>query len=559
MSFKKYLPILTLLLIVYVVYSMLTWSLSMGKDHSPGFVPFNENWMVSYGNTQTTHETLPLYISAPGTETVVFSKVLDETIKESDSIGFFTAFMSVRVYLDDTNIYRLEPPEGSGSRTPGKAWNFIPLNQAEAGNIIRIELENNYYSNILTIPDIFVGSSGDMTLSFIVDETPAMILTFIQLIVALACISYWILVQKESISVPFVRLLMFAAVTTFVWSFLETQIPVLLFGHPLILNQLSFLSLKLMQISVMMYFAELYKVEHLKFIRIFTVLLIIDFVVTLLLQAFGIADFMQTSYFGTIIAIAPSMYYLYITYRLIRTSRYQEAKIRKVIHVNAFLLVTAFVFIILNTIHSYAPNIIDGAFYSRIGFTIYLIGTAFLYMSDSLQLIQQGRNADDIRELAETDIMTKLRNRNAFMIDIKEIPTEAFPHYGIVMCDLNNLKEINDVYGHSMGDYYIQVGAETIRDAYTPYGTVYRIGGDEFCAIVRDLEVEEAEKIRMSIRDKKIQLGGDLAQLTFDMGIAVGYERFDSNRDTTLMDVTQRADATMYENKKTMKHRGSPM
>lgn len=55
----------------------------------------------------------------------------------------------------------------------------------------------------------------------------------------------------------------------------------------------------------------------------------------------------------------------------------------------------------------------------------------------------------------------------------------------IVMLDLNNLKKCNDRYGHEAGDTYLKKASEMITNAFSQENTVYRIGGDEFCVIMR--------------------------------------------------------------------------
>ena len=97
-----------------------------------------------------------------------------------------------------------------------------------------------------------------------------------------------------------------------------------------------------------------------------------------------------------------------------------------------------------------------------------------------------------------------------------------------------------------------------IDDTFGQYGTAYRIGGDEFSVIVTKLTNDVAEDIRTNIskRLEEESAQGPYADNTFNMGIAAGYTQFDKALDTTLNDTLKRADAIMYENKSTMKHRG---
>lgn len=559
MNQRRIVPILAAIILVHTIISLLTWSRPLHVTDFSAYRSFNAGWNIQVGNQVSYYVQLPTYVQNPNHEVISLYRTITDEVDETDSLGFFTAFMNVRVFHNDEIIFRFEPPPNSRSQTPAKAWNFVPMKDVTTGSVLRIEFECSYVSDTLVIPEIRVGSSGDMTISFIIDQIPAILLTFIQFIVVIAIIAYWILGhrERESETQSFVLILIFVGVPLVIWSAIETQIPTLVFGRPVLMNQISFLMLKLLQISILLYVTALYNQEKNKFLRFIIYALMVDLLVTLLLQVLGIADFMQTSYFGTLVAALPSFYFIYITFKLVRDTRYKEKKIRRVAQINAALWSITTIFIIINTIYDYSPNIIDGATYTRIGFTIYVLGTGLLYMSDSLKLIQQGRKAEDILESAETDVLTGLHNRNRFTADMQHIEKNSYPEYGIIMCDLNNLKEVNDKYGHSMGDAYIQTGAQVIRDAFAPYGNAYRIGGDEFTAIVRLLSEDKLDEIRNGIREQKIILGQKEGMISVEMGIAVGYRIFDARKDQNLFDTAQRADEDMYEHKKTMKHRGS--
>lgn len=76
------------------------------------------------------------------------------------------------------------------------------------------------------------------------------------------------------------------------------------------------------------------------------------------------------------------------------------------------------------------------------------------------------------------------------------------------MFDLNNLKYFNDTHGHATGDYYIIVCSEIIQDIFGMYGKVYRIGGDEFCAVTEGVTEEEFMELRRGMNDRIEALNG---------------------------------------------------
>jgi diguanylate cyclase (GGDEF)-like protein len=170
-----------------------------------------------------------------------------------------------------------------------------------------------------------------------------------------------------------------------------------------------------------------------------------------------------------------------------------------------------------------------------------------------VSLLKMGHKAEIIKEAAETDPLTKLLNRSSFERDIIKAHGHELNKMGVVMLDLNNLKHFNDVHGHSMGDYYIIISSEIICDAFYKYGTVYRIGGDEFCVIASNLDTDEFISVRTHIEDYMATLKMPSSDL--HMGISAGYAVFDSKSDDNLKDTMKRADELMYQRKVELKSR----
>ncbi len=87
-----------------------------------------------------------------------------------------------------------------------------------------------------------------------------------------------------------------------------------------------------------------------------------------------------------------------------------------------------------------------------------------------------------ISEISNTDKMTGCLNRKAYDEDISEIRMDS--QFIYVSMDVNGLKIINDRQGHAAGDELICVAASCMKTRFDRYGKVYRMGGDEFAAIL---------------------------------------------------------------------------
>lgn len=170
-------------------------------------------------------------------------------------------------------------------------------------------------------------------------------------------------------------------------------------------------------------------------------------------------------------------------------------------------------------------------------------------MKETEELVQK---AQDAERLAYTDELTGLNNRTAYNEAVEKIDLTKGVHT-VFMCDLNNLKKCNDTMGHHWGDTYIKISAGIIQESFADIGRAYRIGGDEFCIIsdVDDPEQIQAAYDKLAYRVEEYNTGTSVIEI----GIAVGYARYDANIDKNLEDTRIRADQRMYLNKETIKNK----
>lgn len=155
------------------------------------------------------------------------------------------------------------------------------------------------------------------------------------------------------------------------------------------------------------------------------------------------------------------------------------------------------------------------------------------------------------QDFANTDYLTGVKNRNAFELDMNNLKNSTIREkLDIISIDLNNLKKINDSFGHKIGDDYIKYAAEIINKNISKSSTLYRVGGDEFVIISKDVTSQQIEKSMNKIMKNCEQIN---KETYFTLSMAVGYATFDLSKSEDIFETYQRADNSMYENKKAMK------
>lgn len=112
------------------------------------------------------------------------------------------------------------------------------------------------------------------------------------------------------------------------------------------------------------------------------------------------------------------------------------------------------------------------------------------------------RQLDHLRDESMTDFLTNTLNRRGWDDEVKETEIGC-QKYGSPACvfivDLDELKEVNDTYGHSKGDKLIQRCAQTIRDTMRDDDALARLGGDEFGLLTNTASLESAERMRQRL------------------------------------------------------------
>lgn len=161
-----------------------------------------------------------------------------------------------------------------------------------------------------------------------------------------------------------------------------------------------------------------------------------------------------------------------------------------------------------------------------------------------------------IKKIAYKDPLTNVKNVNAYT-EVKAVYEEliknkAVKELGIMVFDLNDLKKVNDTQGHDAGDRYLQESAKLICDVLK-HSPVYRIGGDEFAALLegedynnRNAHVDSF----MRIAEYNVKNGGPI--------VSCGMDIYDPEKDKGFEDIFYRADSKMYECKKNLKNGAQP-
>ena len=161
-----------------------------------------------------------------------------------------------------------------------------------------------------------------------------------------------------------------------------------------------------------------------------------------------------------------------------------------------------------------------------------------------------------INSLAYRDALTGVKNKTAYQEAerrLEEQMRNGRPEFAVIVLDINNLKKINDHYGHDFGDMFIVDACRLICKSF-PHSPVYRIGGDEFVVILEGADYANCTHLLESFHDA-IEEYNRSDQQDKHLSIARGIAVYNSVTDLVFSNVFKRADDAMYHNKADMKRK----
>ena len=152
--------------------------------------------------------------------------------------------------------------------------------------------------------------------------------------------------------------------------------------------------------------------------------------------------------------------------------------------------------------------------------------------------------------IQQVDGLTELINRWGYENYISHFRGKG----AILFLDVDRFKEVNDTYGHAMGDVCLQTIAECLRKVFGPYGKCFRIGGDEFCVVLEERQ-SEVEALLAQLTEEMRARRAEQPNLPL---VSAGYVVFDTALKN-INDAVKEADAEMYTAKKRAHEAADPL
>ena len=185
-------------------------------------------------------------------------------------------------------------------------------------------------------------------------------------------------------------------------------------------------------------------------------------------------------------------------------------------------------------------------------------GTHFIIGVENVndEVLKEKQHLKELRnekELARRDELTGVKNKTAYKEMEEAVQGNIdsgmdYLTFALVVCDANNLKQINDTQGHVTGDEYIKASARLLCDVFV-HSPVFRVGGDEFVVFLQGNDYSARHDLMDKLRSRVLEN----KRLGAGVILASGLSEYNPDVDRYVSDIFERADKEMYEDKQKLK------
>lgn len=463
---------------------------------------------------------------------------------------FYTTHSDVSVYVEKEKIYTVSTnlSEKTFQAVRSDRWNQFSVEKAYEGKQLQVVLKTSYKSVAEQAPLFLLGNELDIVIRELKAALLSMFLAFAVFACGIAMCIYYVVSGKSRLkNYRTIYLGIFSAFIGF-WFLINIPIVQFLFGNYMMLEYISYLIFGMLPIPFILFEKQIIAQRFGWLLSLIAVYIMLVQTGRVVLQMTGYMDLKESQTIIHVVILLSIAMFILVGVVNMYVNRGSEKGLISRVNVIFLLVIAAGSGIDILTYYI-CPQRGKEFNCSKFALLLYIVSLVYTTMKEAEELVQK---AQDAERLAYTDELTGLNNRTAYNEAVEKIDLTKGVHT-VFMCDLNNLKKCNDTMGHHWGDTYIKISAGIIQESFADIGRAYRIGGDEFCIIsdVDDPEQIQAAYDKLVYRVEEYNTGTSVIEI----GIAVGYARYDANIDKNLEDTRIRADQFMYLNKEMIKNK----
>lgn len=413
-------------------------------------------------------------------ETMVLVTRLPDDFTQT-SFAIRSSLQDVRFYVDGElrSEYHTDKTRLNGKNSASR-YVFCPTSEKDAGKMLQIELTTHTDNYSGVVNTVYCGDKGDIWASIFRDYGLETIIAFFLLFVGLVTIIFSVALGIAYHTRFGMEYLGWCILMGAAWMLGESKLRQLWIPNVSILSAVCFLVILLCPVPVLIYMDSVQKKRYTRMYHAIGYAAVADFVVCTLLHLAGVKDFIET--------LPVSQGILVITFLAVCTTFGIDFFRKRAGEYGLTLIgmLIAMMSVVVEVVSTYYVVVLSGIFTG--------IGMLVLLFANIVRTVQSVRDMEIQKKRIEKenyDHLTGLPMRSRGEAMIADLIMEQ--DGCLVFCDMDNLKKINDIYGHKAGDRALGCLGTLLKDVGEP-SVACRLGGDEFLLFLPEATKDQAQE-----------------------------------------------------------------
>lgn len=504
---------------------------------------FSYGWTFTAGQSLYDNAVFNLPVKLKNTANVQIQRRIPDLLKD-DMLFFYTSEQGVRVFIDDVQIYEygMEQRSEPFMKSPASLWHKIKLEKENSGKTISFFFSYPYENHSGHIFKIYLSNYNAFFKYLIIKYFFSLEFAILCLIFSVVLIPLCLISRQYVDKLKQILCITLYAVLAAILCIADNKLILFITDYPRLFSMAAILSLMFLGLPPLMYAVCIKDLKMHKFVQITIAVSMVLYCICIVLEFLAVIDIYRIrNYIYGGLYLLTLIYFIMLEISLVRDKRH-DVKMPFLAYLLLFLISSIDLVIYFMNEEFYSAGYVS---FASLVFIIFLVITSF---SGLRQLIEKNKNVILYKDLVSQDFMTGTKNKSSFLSDIEKLILSE--KLAAVVFDINNLKDINEEFGHEKGDEAVVKIASLIKNEFLQYGECYRTGTDEFTALITDnhnMNIYECLQNFISALDRANM------NLKYKLGTAMGYAVFDSKLDHRFKDTVLRAKKNMIKNKTSQK------
>ncbi|MBR6154258.1 MAG: GGDEF domain-containing protein [Treponema sp.] len=524
----------------YVIwYARDTTNVRLAYDYSQGF---NDSWYyLDDSGSKVEIESLPYEIPDSPEEQSIYRDILSP-LDQDFYLDFYSHHQELEISVDGQVMYSYySGPRPSWLASYRSIHHFVKIPKGMSGTI-KYKVISQMSTHRGEFHEVVSGDRLSLSWMIIHDRFGKLCLGFVLILMGIFLIGMILtFTTREQIDKALLNLSLMCLAMG-LWQIEESRITQLIIGNVAIHWAFEYLVQLAVLIAIYNFIRSITTEQYQLYTNVLFFLVMGSIMGQLLLQLLGIVQLSAS------IIVTHILFFVCILFGAILVNRrlqFSSKKMKIIFNCSVgFSLLVFFILLVASDTPEYTDSVLN------LGLVFMFISLMFLVFQRTAERNESIKKTDLYQKLAFMDLSTGVGSHSAwysFTEDFKDEGKEE--RYCLVLFDMNNLKYMNDTFGHLQGDAMIKIFCECLQKSSKKKGSIYRIGGDEFIFICKN-ETEDWVKEMLHDFEESIK---NQKETNVAFSAAYGYAFFVPHNKNDFYEAQNKADSQMYRMKREMK------